>query len=189
MSQPTTILFGRLTFFFSLLFGSLIFGGYILTGSNNLLLGGLIYTVLAGLFNLLVLFLLLDQTKKEPSNKRSIFRTIGLMLVNLPIALFYAWFIMLLLNTMRITLVNQTGVPLTHLELEGCGSTPIIQELLPQKEQTLWVTITGDCSIQLFYQVNGQFKREEVVGYVTNNMGEKMTYVIAPSSTTSTSIN
>ena len=44
--------------------------------------------------------------------------------------------------------------------------------------KTVWVKITGDCSIYLDYLSNGQRKEETVAGYVTSSMGQKVNHKI-----------
>ena len=40
------------------------------------------------------------------------------------------------------------------------------------------IHINGDCSLDIEYIANGQKKKESVLGYGTNDMGQKMTYII-----------
>ena len=91
--------------------------------------------------------------------------------------LIYGWVAMVLLNNMRITFTNSTQTVLTDIKIDGCEPAQI-DKLDPGATKTIWVGITGDCSINIYYLKNGQAQREEVAGYVTTNMGQKMNYNI-----------
>ncbi|HWY38491.1 MAG TPA: hypothetical protein VNY73_08030 [Bacteroidia bacterium] len=99
------------------------------------------------------------------------------MLLNIPVTLLYCWGSIILLNTMRVTLVNSTSDELTDIKITGC-ETNYIDKLQLGESKTIWVKITGDCSINIDYLANGQRKEENVAGYVTNDMGQKITYRI-----------
>jgi hypothetical protein len=78
---------------------------------------------------------------------------------------------------MRITFTKSTDKKLTDINILGC-KTQYISELKPNESKTIWVGITGDCSITLEYLENGKLKKETVAGYVTNGMGQKMKHKI-----------
>ena len=48
---------------------------------------------------------------------------------------------------MRITFTNSTQNKLTDIKIVGC-ETEYISELKPNESKTVWVEITGDCSIK-----------------------------------------
>lgn len=99
------------------------------------------------------------------------------MLINIPIMLTYCWIAIILLGTMRITFTNDTGVEITDINIVGCGGGHI-DKLEIGESKTVWVTITGDCSIYLDYLSKGQRKGETVAGYVTSGMGQKVNHKI-----------
>ena len=84
---------------------------------------------------------------------------------------------MLLTGNMRITFTNSTKHKLTEINILGC-ETEHISELKPNESTTVWVGITGDCSINVDFKENGEKKSEIVAGYVTSGMGQKMNYKI-----------
>lgn len=177
MTTPQYLKLGQLTFLLSFGLGSIIFVSYLITGWDSLLVMGYAYVALTGLFNLAVVFLLLQRAQQDKANSKALYKRTGLLFVNLPILLVYTWIVLYLLGTMRITLVNHTAFPLNDLQLVGCGGAAL-EELAPQQHKTLWVDITGDCSIELVYSSQGEQKRATVVGYATSGMGGKMTYVV-----------
>ncbi|GAB3025596.1 hypothetical protein GCM10027051_32940 [Niabella terrae] len=78
---------------------------------------------------------------------------------------------------MRITFTNDTGTELTDIKIVGCGGGHI-DKLEKGESKTVWVKITGDCSIYLDYLSNGQRNKETVAGYVTSSMGQKINHKI-----------
>lgn len=78
---------------------------------------------------------------------------------------------------MRITFSNETGVDLTDINIVGCAGGHI-DKLEKGESKTVWVTLTGDCSIHIEYLANGQRKVETVTGYVTSSMGQNLNHKI-----------
>lgn len=78
---------------------------------------------------------------------------------------------------MRITFTNSTQHKLTNINIIGC-ETKHISELEPNESKTVWVGITGDCSISIKYSENGTSKKETVASYVTGWMGQKIRHKI-----------
>lgn len=91
--------------------------------------------------------------------------------------LVFMYVAMILIGTMRITFTNSTQNTLTIINIIGC-ETKHIDELKPNESKTVWVGITGDCSIYLEYLENGEIKKETVVGYATNGGGQKLKHKI-----------
>lgn len=177
MTTANYLKLGQLTFLLSFAFGSILFVSYLITGWDNLLITGYGYVAITGLFNLAIVFLLVQRAQIDRENSKALYKRTALLFVNLPILLLYTWVVLYLLGTMRITLVNATASPLSNIQLVGCGGAAL-KELAPQQQKTLWVDITGDCSIDLVYTLQGEEKRATIVGYATSGMGGKMTYVV-----------
>lgn len=177
MTTETHIKLGRQTALISFLLGTVIFGLYFLTSSFDLLLVGYGFIALIGLINLGILVAILLRVNKDKENSRRLLMTSGLMLINIPIMLIYCWIAIILLGTMRITFTNDLGTQLTDINIVGCGGAHI-DKLENGESITIWVAITGDCSIYLDYLANGQRKGEIVAGYVTSSMGQKVYHKI-----------
>jgi hypothetical protein len=162
----------------SFLLGTAIFIFYYLTAAGWLLFAGYAFIILAGLVNLVILIdILLKGTKGKGQGKSKMYKTCALMLVNIPVVLFYCRVTVLLLSTMRVTLTNSTRTELTNIALSGCESK-FITSLKPGQSKEVWVGINGDCSITVTYLSNGQQKKVIIAGYVTGGMGEKLHYYI-----------
>lgn len=99
------------------------------------------------------------------------------MILNIPVMIAYCWVAIILLGTMRITFTNDTGTELTDINIIGCGGGHI-DKLKVGESETVWVSITGDCSIYINYVSDGQTKKETVASYVTSSMGQKLNHKI-----------
>lgn len=177
MNTERFIKLGQQTALISFLFGTFIFGLYYLTSSTNLLLVGYGFILLAVPVNMGLLIFLLVQWRKDINNRKKLFRTCSLILLNVPVMLCYCWVTIILLNTMRITITNSTQLTLTDINIEGCGNSKIgILEI--GESTTVWIDINSDCSINFYYLLNGHLKKEVVLEYVTPLMGRKIKYNI-----------
>ena len=166
-----------MTALISFIIGMLIFGTYYFTTNGNLLFLGYGFVFLAGIINLLILIVILVKAQEDKTNRKGLLKTAGLMLLNIPIMFICIWVAMMVLGNMRITFTNGTQNKLTDIKIFGC-ETEQIEELEPNESKTVWVGITGDCSILVEYKENGEKKSEIVAGYVTPGMGEKMKHKI-----------
>jgi len=123
---------------------------------------------------LIILFIRLYQKKER---KIGILKTIGILLLNIPIAIIYFYIVASLTNIIRLTITNKTNSPIKNLIIKGCEEKQI--KLLNNNESTtVWIKIPNDCSIYAQYQINGKTKNEQIFGYVTNMMGQKAKYEI-----------
>jgi hypothetical protein len=177
MTTQQYINLGRLITLISFVLGTGIFGFYFLTSSSELLFVGYGFMVLTGLVNICVLILILVKATKSEDSKAKLNWTAGIMLLNIPVMLFYCWVAIMLLNTMRITFTNSTESILTDINIYGC-ETEYIDKLDVGQSKTVWVSITSDCTIDITYLTGGQRTGENVAGYVTNNMGQIIKYSI-----------
>lgn len=168
---------GRLTALISFLLGTAIFGTYFFTSSFELLSLGYGFIILAGLINIGILVAILVRANKDKGNITKLFRTCQLMLLNIPVLFFYCWAAIILLGTMRITFTNTAPITLTNINIIGCGGAHI-DKLESGESETVWVDITGDCSIGIDYLSGGEKKEESVAGYVTSSMGQRMKHNI-----------
>ena len=177
MTTKRHIKLGRQTALISCLLGTGIFGLYFLTSSFELLLIGYGFIGLTALINVGVLISILVKAKNDKYNRIKLFTTCRLMLLNSPVMLFYCWVVIILLDTMRITFTNSTQTTLTNINIVGCGGGHF-DKLESGESETVWIDITGDCSINIDYLSEGKKKEESVAGYLTNSMGKKMKHNI-----------
>jgi len=178
MKTERYIKLGLQTALISFLLGTFIFGLYFLSSSFELLFVGYAFIVLIGLINIGILTSILLKAIKDVDNRKRLMTTCGIMLLNIPVMLFYCWVAIILLDTMRITFTNSTQTTLTNINIVGCGGGHIDKLEIGQSE-TVWVDITGDCSISVDYFSNGLKKEELVAGYLSGGMGQKMEHNIS----------
>ena len=177
MTSGRLIKLGQITTLISFILGSTIFGLYYFTSAAVLLLVGSGFITLTGLINIAVLISILIKAQKDKTNRKQLLNTSGLILLNIPIMIAYCWVVIILLGTMRVTFTNKTNTEITDINIIGCSSRHI-ENLEVGKSKTVWIEITGDCSIYINYQSNGQQKEETVVDYVTYSMGHKVNHNI-----------
>jgi cellulose synthase/poly-beta-1,6-N-acetylglucosamine synthase-like glycosyltransferase len=177
MTAEKHIKLGKYLALFSFLLGTLILVIYFFTSSFWIAYIGCSFIIFVGLINLGVFSAILFKAFNEQENKRKFFKTCGLMLLNIPIVLFYFWIVTILLNTMRVTFVNSTPISLTDLNVVGCQKKHI-DKLEAGESKTIWINIPNDCSIDINYLSDGQRKNENVSGYVTNLGGQKIKHNI-----------
>lgn len=77
------------------------------------------------------------------------------MLLNDPCVIMYFYFVMVLLNTMRVEFVNETGKPIAKIKILGC-KPKIIDKLDVNESQISWIGTTGDFSIRIEYKIDGE---------------------------------
>jgi hypothetical protein len=97
--------------------------------------------------------------------------------INIPIAAFYFYLVVVLINIARITFENTTGHDLSSIKISGCGDKEI-RFLQAGKSKTVWIHIPSDCSLEISYEIDGQIKREIIAAYLTNSNGVIATYKI-----------
>lgn len=161
----------------SLITGTMIFIIFLLSSQIEIGLFGIYFVIIAVVVNLVILILLIYQFFRVLENRKIILKMIGLVLLNIPIALTYLWITFLWMNTLRITFINETSVNLTNIKVTGCENR-IIEELKKGESETLWLNIQRDCGVSIHYTFNGIDKSEDVTGYVTNEGGYSMTFKI-----------
>ena len=167
----------RIVALLSFICGTGIFVLYYLTDAFSLLFAGLGFIIIAGLVNIIYLSPVLKQLLTTKDNRKSLFITLGLMLINIPVLIVYYWLTTTLLNTMRITFINETSSTLTEIKVFGCEEKHI-DKLEPNERKLVWVGITGDCSVNIEFNKDGKLESENVTGYTSANMGQRMTHKI-----------
>ncbi len=178
MTSKNYISLGKITALTSFIFGSIIIVLFYFTYNFNFALIGYGFVIIAGIFNLIVVISVIRKANNDSDNRKKLLKTSGIILFNIPIAIFYFWFVIILFGTMRITFTNMTKHQLSEIHILGC-ETEYIPRLKPNESKTVWVGITGDCSININYIENGEKRNEIVEGYVTPGMGRKTNYDIA----------
>ncbi len=157
--------------------GTAIFVFFWFTSGPGIGIVILLYFLIMIIINLLMLIRWAYFSYKHNLKGHVIWKAVGILLLNVPVAFLYCWFALILINTVRINFINSTGSEITNLKIQGCEEK-FIENLSPKNNQRVWVHIEHDCGIYISYDINGKLKEEEVTGYVTNEAGFKMTFEI-----------
>lgn len=161
----------------SFLAGTGLFTYYYATSAMPMLFYGLAFLVVAVILNALLFIAILAKSRRAPACRKALRTAAFTMLLNLAPAVGYSVVSLKLLNTMRITFVNETNAPIEDVSVSGCESKSI-GNLEVGEEVEVWIGIHGDCSIWVQYEGLGTVKRESVVGYATGGMGQRHRHAI-----------
>lgn len=177
MTTSKYIKTGRLTALISFLSGTGIFLLFYLTSEDEFLFIGYAFIIFMLILNTGVFISILIKAGKDKNKSNKFIKTLGLMLLNIPVMLVYCWIAFILLGTMRIKFTNSTPNTLKDMNIVGCGGG-YLDKLEAGESETVWVKITGDCAIFIDYLQDRQRKKERVAGYVTSGMGKKIEHDI-----------
>ncbi len=177
MTIPQLLKLSKWTAFISFLLGTCIFLIYYFTSNFYLLFVGFAYIFLAVIFNLIILVLLFIRAFVDKNNRNKVLRTSIVMLLNIPILIFYCYITRILINTMRIEFINLTEAQLNNIVITGCDQKHI-DKLSPGEAKTVWIYIPTDCRIDIYYYLHGQKKSENVIEYCGQASGRRLFYQI-----------
>lgn len=92
-NNPPELNIARYCFKYSLIIGTLFFLTFCLTKNTTVLIFGFFYLCIALAINVIFFFVLLIIFISIPENRSETIMTMGLLLINIPIAWFYYWVI------------------------------------------------------------------------------------------------
>lgn len=166
----------RLSFFFFLI-GTLLLTIYYFTLSPLSALIGYAYTGVAVLVGIIYVIVIGFKVISKKIPALTALKCGGVVIVNLPIAALYIYFVMILMTTARITFENATGHDISAVSIGGCLNEEL-GEFKAGESKTVWVTVKNDCSLVLFYKIDREPKLETPFSYLTQNSGMIATYKI-----------
>jgi hypothetical protein len=161
----------------SFLIGTLLLALYYFTMSDIVAQVGYSYIGVAVLTCVIYLILVGFRFFSKKISGRTGLVCAGIVLLNLPVAALYLYFVMSLATTARITFENATGRDISHVSIGGCA-TEELGELKIGESKTVWVKIKSDCSLVLFYKIDREPKLETPFASLTHNAGMIATYKI-----------
>jgi hypothetical protein len=132
--------------------GSGFFLTYTLSDSADIAFYGYFYILVAGIINLIVLVLLISRLIIDKDKRKKYMISTGILLANIPIAIFYFYFVMVMMNTMRINFVNDSTNLISEAKIEGC-QTKSLGDIKLVISELCWISIPNDCSIKIKYQI------------------------------------
>ena len=168
---------GKTVALISFILGSILVGLFFFTEKAELLFIGYIFIFFIVIVNIGVFIASIVEAINNKSIRKKLFINSAIMLLNIPVAYFYLWFMLILLNTIRLTLTNPTDSKLTDLHISGCESISI-DNLEAGESKTVWVSISSDCSINLNFKEEGTEKTETIIGYASSMGGYKTEHII-----------
>lgn len=177
MRPQKLIKIGIIAALLTILISSLLYFGYYFTSYNFIVYLEYIFIFLAGATSFIILLRILNHIAKHKRNRRSLIITSIIIVLSGVIALVYFRYMTSLLDTMRIKFVNESNYELSNIKITGCQKKQI-PNIAPKGNETVWIKITRDCSINLSYSENGQIKNQVVSDYVTTSMGQQITFNI-----------
>lgn len=160
----------------SFISGTILFALYYYSNSTFLVFIAYFFLIGVGILNLIVLLTVFVNVFNNKYRRKAI-HIIGVMFLNIPIAIIYVYIVTILLGTIRLRVINKTGNTLSNIEISGCENESI-SSLRPNESKLFWISIPHDCSVQLSYINNGISKDETIIGYATNGGGHRATFRI-----------
>jgi len=157
--------------------GTLIMIVFAATLSATVAFVGYLFSGLSFCLGSVYFIILIINIARRKTDQSTGLKSIGILLINIPIAAFYVYLVMVLLNTARITFENTTGHDLSSIKIFGCGDKEI-NFLEAGESETVWIHIPSDCSLEINYVIEGQIKIETVASYLANSNGVIATYKI-----------
>jgi hypothetical protein len=161
--------------FFSL--GTLLLVIYYFTMSPLVALIGYSYTGFAVLVGIIYIILIGFKMISKKITKNTGLKCAGIILLNLPVATVYFYFVMMLMTTARITFENATGHDISSVSVGGCVNKDL-GDLKAGESTTIWIAVKNDCSLVLLYKLDRVPKLETAFDYLTPNNGMIATYKI-----------
>ena len=159
----------------TILISSLIYFSYYYTSYNFIVFLEYAFIFLAGAASFIILLRILNHVKKHKRYRTPLLVTSAFLVVSFIVALVFFRRLTHLLDTMRIKFVSESRYVLTDIKITGCQKKQL-NDIAPKGNETVWITISRDCSINVSYNENGVAKNEVISAYVTKSMGQQLTY-------------
>ena len=169
---------GKVTTWLTFGIATIIFLLYLQSGDLDFGFIGYFFFLFAVPANI-ILFIFLNLKAKNTADPTKVYNSAFFMLINIPVAIIYFLGVVHFTGIVRIRIENHTGSAIHNVHIQGCESE-FLENLNDGKSKNIWISITGDCSIYMVYtdDAKGKKQRETIMGYVTNGMGQKITYEI-----------
>ena len=157
--------------------GTLILILFYVTGSSTVAMVGYAFTVTCVVITWAFIAVVLFSFVRGRITMTESLKILGVILINIPIAILYIYLAVLLTGYARVTFKNTTGGELGVIKIHGCEEKEI-PGMKPNESETVWIKIPADCQIDIDYEQRGERKLETVAGYLTQSGGVKAVYEI-----------
>ncbi|HYG53222.1 MAG TPA: hypothetical protein VD905_20120 [Flavobacteriales bacterium] len=179
MTSRRLIKTAKIITLFSFFGGTIIFFWFYFTMNYNALFLGYMYIAFTVILNLGLLVVMLVRSLSDEESRSKLRSAGALMFVNIPVMFIYVGLTVMLLNRLRITLVNKTTHEIANIKLFGCEEHKI-GNIPAGESKGVWVYIPTDCQVEMEYLLNGRKTNATVVEYASAGHGELITYEIRP---------
>ncbi len=183
MRFKTLLIIAFFTAIIPLIVGSLIFWIWYFLPIRNLEFAGFITTLISipvCLVGLLLVIIYKVKNKTGLAQRKKANRVIGLILLNIPMCVFYFWFATYLSDTERLTITNSSNEDLTDVQIFGTGDFHVIDRIEQRDCKTVWVHLNKEGAIYMLYNQNEKVKGRILEGYEGRGMGRIHDHKIFP---------
>jgi amino acid transporter len=136
-----------------------------------------LFIFLALAINVIIILRIINHTNKHRRNKKPLRILMVFNVIAIVLLLLTFRYISGLLDTLRINLVNTSTYELRDIKLTGCQKTRI-QALKPGDDYSVSIKVSRNCSLGIIYTENGAQKSKVLSAFVTESMGQKLTFEI-----------
>jgi len=153
--------------------GSLIFWIWFFYPNNEFKLWGILTILIStpicigGL--MMTVFFKFKNKNNQPSRRKAN-RIFFIILLNIPFCFCYLSFASYLMDTERITIINDSENDITNINVFGAGDFISIALIEKGKTKTAWIHMIQEGSIRMTYKENGQDKTKQLESYTGPGM-------------------
>jgi hypothetical protein len=153
-NYPIVNVFGIYTAISTFILGIVLLFIYSLTYSPLFNVIGVIYLFIAIFVNLTILIFQVEGKKILPAL---------LILLNIPIGLFFFYLHGTIDNTLKINLINKTNCRIAKVEIINCSNSKHIDYIEIDEEYAFHNIINYNCTISMSYEINNQIINDTIV--------------------------
>lgn len=136
------------------------------------------FLIFVGLaLNVIIILRIINYTNRHRRHKRPLRILMAFNVVAIIFLLLAFRYISGLLDTLRINLVNTSTYELRDIKLTGCQKTRIMS-LKPGDTHLVSIKVNRNCSLGVSYNENGIQKSKVLSAFVTESMGQRLTFEI-----------
>jgi hypothetical protein len=135
---------------------------FFLSNSVEIFGAGFYFVTIAVFTNLTVLVLLAIRLVTDGDKRKQYLKSIGILFINIPIAILYAYLVIILIYTLRINFVNDSTNLISGALIEGCQSKNL-GNIKPGDSKRCWIRITEYCTVTIRYQISDSTRNETIV--------------------------
>lgn len=143
----------RLIALLSFLGGTVIFVWHYNSNQWFLVDYGACFILVAAFLNIVAIVVLIISALIN-REKRSYLLSIGLLLLNIPLALSYAYITYQCMNEAKHTFINGTKAEMTGIQICGCGSNTSIAKMKPGEKIKVRFKMDRPCSVYINFLSN-----------------------------------